>query len=364
VILSGGGTGGHIFPAVAIANEIKKLAPQVEILFVGALGRMEMEKVPAAGYKIIGIPIAGLQRKLTLSNFKLPFLLLKSFFQTKKIISDFHPDVVVGTGGYASAPLIRVAAGKGIPAIIHEGNSYAGITNKLLAKKVSKICVAYEGMEKFFPKEKIIITGNPIRQDIKDLESRKEEACAFFKIDPSRKTIVIIGGSLGAKTINEAIGAGLEELAKNNIQLIWQTGKTYIEKARQQVSAFNEKNIYAFDFIQRMDLAYAAADVVISRAGASSISELCVTGKSCILVPSPNVAEDHQTKNAMALVNKNAALLVKDEDASKVLINKAVVLLNDQNTLANLKLNIKKMAFTDSANVIAREVLKLANYKE
>jgi UDP-N-acetylglucosamine--N-acetylmuramyl-(pentapeptide) pyrophosphoryl-undecaprenol N-acetylglucosamine transferase len=294
----------------------------------------------------------------------LPFLLLRSFFKTRKIISEFKPDVVVGTGGYASGPILRTATSKGIPTLIQEQNSYAGITNRILSKKVNRICVAYEGMENFFPKEKVVITGNPIRQDINDLESKKKEACNFFEVDPSRKTIVVIGGSLGARTINEAIGAGLEELAKNNIQLIWQTGKTYIEKARQQASGFSGKNIYAFDFIQRMDLAYAAADVVISRAGASSISELCVTGKPCILVPSPNVAEDHQTKNAMALVKKNAALLVKDEDASKVLINKAVVLLNDQNSLTDLKLNIKKMAFTDSANVIAREVLKLANYTE
>jgi UDP-N-acetylglucosamine--N-acetylmuramyl-(pentapeptide) pyrophosphoryl-undecaprenol N-acetylglucosamine transferase len=364
VILSGGGTGGHIFPAVAIANEIKKLVPQAEILFVGALGRMEMEKVPAAGYKIIGIPIAGLQRKLTLSNFKLPLLLLRSFFQTRKIISEFKPQVVVGTGGYASGPILRTAAGKGIPTLIQEQNSYAGITNRILSKKVNRICVAYEGMENFFPKEKILLTGNPVRQDISGPEDKRNEALKFFNLDPNKKTILVIGGSLGARTINEAMVAGLDELDKNKIQLIWQTGKSFFEKAREAARKFSADSIYAFDFISRMDLAYAAADIVISRAGASSVSELCNTGKPCILVPSPNVAEDHQTKNAMALVKKNAALLVKDEDASKVLINKAVVLLNDHNTLADLKQNIRKMAFTDSANVIAREVLKLANYTE
>jgi UDP-N-acetylglucosamine--N-acetylmuramyl-(pentapeptide) pyrophosphoryl-undecaprenol N-acetylglucosamine transferase len=364
VILSGGGTGGHIFPAVAIANEIKKLVPHAEILFVGALGRMEMEKVPAAGYKIIGIPIAGLQRKLTLSNFKLPFLLLRSFFQTRKIINEFKPDVVVGTGGYASGPILRTATAKGIPTLIQEQNSYAGITNRILSKKVNRICVAYEGMENFFPKEKILLTGNPVRQDISVSEDKRNEASKFFKLYSDRKTILVIGGSLGARTINEAIIVGLEELAKNNVQLIWQTGKGFFERAKEATKKLEANNIYAFDFISRMDLAYAAVDVVISRAGASSVSELCNTGKACILVPSPNVAEDHQTKNAMALVKKNAALLVKDEDASKVLIDKAVILLNDHNTLANLKLNIKKMAFTDSANVIAREVLKLANYTE
>ena len=268
VILSGGGTGGHIFPAVAIANELKKLVPHIEILFVGALGKMEMEKVPASGYKIIGVPIAGLQRKLTLSNLKLPFLILRSLLKTRKIVRDFKPDVVIGTGGYASGPLLRAATSKGIPALLQEQNSYAGITNKILSKKASKICVAYEGMEKFFPKEKIILTGNPVRQDLKDVNGKYEEAIKFFKLDASKKTVLVVGGSLGAKAINEAVGAGLNDFVKNNIQLYWQTGKTYYETAKKQVAGFENQNIQAVDFISRMDLAYAFADVVVSRAGA------------------------------------------------------------------------------------------------
>lgn len=362
VILSGGGTGGHIFPAVAIANEIKKLVPHADILFVGALGKMEMEKVPAAGYKIIGVPIAGLQRKFTLSNFKLPFLIIQSLLKTRKIIKDFQPDVVVGTGGYASGPLLKAATGKGIPALLQEQNSYAGITNKILSKKASKICVAYEGMEKFFPKEKILLTGNPVRQDIKDVKKNRAEAQQFFKLDPNKKTILVIGGSLGARTINESMGAGLQQLVDNNIQLIWQTGKGYFEKAKEQVSKYDDKNIYAFDFIGRMDLAYAAADIVISRAGASSVSELCNIGMPCILVPSPNVAEDHQTKNAMALVHKDAAILVSDAEAREKLVPEATELIINSIQQVTLSNNISKMAFYDSANVIAKEVLKLAKY--
>lgn len=362
VILSGGGTGGHIFPAVAIANEIKKLVPHADILFVGALGKMEMEKVPAAGYKIIGVPIAGLQRKFTLSNFKLPFLIIQSLLKTRKIIKDFQPDVVVGTGGYASGPLLKAATSKGVPALLQEQNSYAGITNKILSKKASKICVAYEGMEKFFPKEKILLTGNPVRQDIKDVKQHRAEAQQFFKLDPNKKTILVIGGSLGARTINESISAGLQQLADNNIQLIWQTGKGYFETAKQQILKYEEKNIYAFDFIGRMDLAYAAADIVISRAGASSVSELCNIGMPCILVPSPNVAEDHQTKNAMALVHKDAAILVTDAEAREKLVPEAIELIINSIQQVTLSNNISKMAFHDSANVIAREVLKLAKY--
>lgn len=363
MILSGGGTGGHIFPAVAIANEIKKLVPDAEILFVGALGKMEMEKVPASGYKIIGVPIAGLQRKLTLSNLKLPFLIIKSIFKTRKVIKNFEPDVVVGTGGYASAPLLTAATGMGIPALIQEQNSFAGITNKILSKKVQKICVAYEGMEQFFPKEKIILTGNPVRQDIKEVKQKRDEALAYFKLDGSKKTILVIGGSLGAKTINMAMGEGLKSLSNHGIQLIWQTGKSYYETAKQQVGSFQDQNILAFDFISRMDLAYAAADIVISRAGASSVSELCNIGMPSILVPSPNVAEDHQTKNAMALVNKDAAILVKDSEAEKDLIPAVLNLLSDQKKQKELSLHISKMAFHHSANVIANEVLKLAKYQ-
>lgn len=371
IILSGGGTGGHIFPAVSIANEIKKLVPTAEILFVGALGKMEMEKVPAAGYKIIGVPIAGFQRKFNWSNFKLPFLIIKSLLATRKIINDFKPDVVVGTGGFASGPVLKAASAKGIPTLLQEQNSYAGITNKILSKKASKICVAYEGMEKFFPKEKIILTGNPTRQDLvfdlTDTEalevpfSKKEEGYTYFKLDKTKKTILVIGGSLGARTINEAIGKGLQELANNNIQLVWQTGKGYFETAKQQAASFNDKHIYAHEFISRMDLAYAIADIVISRAGASSVSELCNLAKACILVPSPNVAEDHQTKNAMALVNKNAAILVKDSQASSLLINQAVDLLNNENKQLELKQQIKTLAFPNATSDIANEVLKLVS---
>ncbi|MGZ5273989.1 MAG: undecaprenyldiphospho-muramoylpentapeptide beta-N-acetylglucosaminyltransferase [Kaistella sp.] len=362
VILSGGGTGGHIFPAVSIANEIKKLVPQADILFVGALGKMEMEKVPNAGYKIIGVPIAGLQRSFSLSNLKLPFLILMSLYRTRKIIKDFQPDVVVGTGGYASGPLLKAAVHFDVPALLQEQNSYAGITNKLLAKKASKICVAYEGMEKFFPKEKILLTGNPVRQDLKNVRHLREEALDFFKLSPNKKVILVIGGSLGAKTINLAVGVGLQKLVENNIQLIWQTGKGYYATAKQQTELHAGDHLYAMEFISRMDLAYAAADIVISRAGASSVSELCNIGMPCILVPSPNVAEDHQTKNAMALVNKQAAILVRDDEAQSTLIHTAISLINNPEQQVTLTNNISSMAFQDSANVIALEVLKLANY--
>ncbi len=363
IILSGGGTGGHIFPAVAIANEIKKIVPSVQILFVGALGKMEMDKVPAAGYKIIGIPIAGLQRKFTFQNFKLPFLIIKSLLKTKKIINEFQPNVVVGTGGYASGPLLKAATNKGIPALIQEQNSYAGITNKILSKKVNKICVAYEGMEKFFPSEKLILTGNPVRQDVIDITNKKDEGLSYFKLNETKKIILVIGGSLGAKAINEAIGNGLNEFVKNDIQLVWQTGKIYFDTAKKQTVDFESKNIKATDFISRMDLAYAVADVVISRAGAGAISELCIVEKPSILVPLPSAAEDHQTKNALALVNKQAAILVKDIEANQLLIKEAIALINNETKQQQLKQNIKQLAFLNSANIIAKEVLKLANYK-
>lgn len=362
IIFSGGGTGGHIFPAVAIANEVKKLVPDAEILFVGALGKMEMEKVPAAGYKIIGIPIAGFQRKFTFSNFKLPFLIIKSLLITKKIIKEFKPDVVVGTGGYASGPLLKAATANNIPSLIQEQNSYAGITNKLLSKKVSKICVAYEGMDKFFPKEKLLLTGNPVRQDIKNVDEKRNESFSYFKLDSSKKTILVVGGSLGAKAINEAIGLGLDYFADNNIQLLWQTGKIYFETAKKQSEKFQNKNITVVDFISRMDLAYALADVVISRAGAGAISELCIVQKPCILIPLPTAAEDHQTKNAMALVNKGAAILIKDTVADKTLVDSAIQLIKNIDEQEKLKLNIKQLAFSNSANLIAKEVLKLAGY--
>jgi UDP-N-acetylglucosamine--N-acetylmuramyl-(pentapeptide) pyrophosphoryl-undecaprenol N-acetylglucosamine transferase len=361
--LSGGGTGGHIFPAVSIANEIRSIVPDVEILFVGALGKMEMEKVPAAGYKIIGLPIAGIQRKFTLANLKFPFLLLKSILKARSIVKDFKPNVVVGTGGYASGPLLRAATSMGIPALIQEQNSYAGVTNKWLSKKASKICVAYEGMEQFFPKEKIILTGNPVRQDIKDIDQKRSEGQKFFNLDPNKKTLLVVGGSLGAKGINEALGAGLKELADNNIQLIWQTGKPYFETAKQHVAPFKEKNIDAVDFISRMDLGYAVADCVISRAGAGAVSELCIVKKPVILVPLLTAAEDHQTKNAMSLVNKQAAILVRDNEAKEKLVKEAIALMKDSGKQLQLQKNIGELALLNSANLIAKEVLKLANYK-
>ena len=363
IILSGGGTGGHIFPAVAIANQIKKQVPDADILFVGAQGRMEMEKVPAAGYKIIGLWISGLQRKLTLANLSFPFKVISSVLKARKILNDFKPHVVIGTGGYASGPMLRAASSKGIPTLIQEQNSYAGITNKILSKKVNKICVAYEGMEKFFPAEKIILTGNPVRQDIQNIEAKKEEALKFFNLYRAKKTILVIGGSLGARTINEAVGSNLKLLADNNIQLVWQTGKTYITTAKQQAADYAKNNIYAFDFITRMDLAYAVADVVISRAGASSVSELAIVNKPCILVPSPNVAEDHQTKNAMALVNKGAAVFVKDTEAKNKLVAETVDLMKNEARQNELKQNIAKLALPNAAEIITKEVLKLANYK-
>lgn len=362
VILSGGGTGGHIFPAVSIANEIKKLVPEAEILFVGALGKMEMEKVPAAGYKIIGLPIAGIQRKLTLANLKFPFLLIQSILKARSIVKEFKPDVVVGTGGYASGPLLRAATSMDVPALIQEQNSYAGVTNKWLAKKAAKICVAYEGMEKFFPKEKIMLTGNPVRQDIKDVSHLREEGQKFFGLNSAQKTLLVIGGSLGAKGINEGIGEGLQVLADNNIQLIWQTGKVYFEKAKQQASPFQSKNIKAVDFISRMDLAYAIADAVVSRAGAGAVSELCIVKKASILVPLPTAAEDHQTQNAMALVNKKAAILVKDTECKEKLVKEAVALINNESLKKELENNMAPLAYHNSANVIAKEVLKLAKY--
>ncbi|MBN8702414.1 MAG: undecaprenyldiphospho-muramoylpentapeptide beta-N-acetylglucosaminyltransferase [Bacteroidetes bacterium] len=361
VIISGGGTGGHIFPAVAIANQLKLVHSNVDILFVGAEGRMEMEKVPTAGYKIIGLWISGLQRKLTLDNLSFPFKVISSLWKARKIIADFKPDVVIGTGGYASGPMLRAASKKGIPTLIQEQNSYPGITNKILAKTVNKICVAYEDMERFFPKEKIKLTGNPIRQDITAIEDKKKEGIQFFNLQESKKTILVIGGSLGARTINESIARGLSVIEKEGFQLVWQTGKTFISKAKETIATNDSSNCHAFDFIGRMDLAYAVADVIISRAGASSISELCVVGKPIILVPSPNVAEDHQTKNAKTLVDKNAAVLVKDADASTVLVNRVVELCKNEQLQSELKGNIRKMALPQATKIIVEEVLQLVN---
>ena len=359
IIISGGGTGGHIFPAISIANAIKEIEPETNILFVGALGKIEMEKVPAAGYEIIGLPVAGLQRRLTVKNVSFIFKLISSLRKSRKIIKDFKPDVVVGVGGYASGPVLRIANMKGIPTLIQEQNSYAGITNKLLAKKAHKICVAYEGMEKYFPKEKILLTGNPVRQDLLDKIGSRDEAIKYFDLDQNKKTILVIGGSLGARTINQSIIGDLEKIGQSDFQLLWQTGKYYYEDAKNVSNGFGFKNVKVKDFIIRMDMAYAAADIIISRAGAGTISELCLVGKPVILVPSPNVAEDHQTKNAMALVNKDAAIMVCDAEARERLINEAIELISKKEKIESLSKNIKGMALRDSAKIIAQEVLNM-----
>lgn len=361
VIISGGGTGGHIFPAVSIANAIRAKHPEAKILFVGAQGRMEMQRVPAAGYEIKGLPICGFDRKHLLKNIVVLFKILKSQHMAKKIIKNFKPMVAVGVGGYASGPTLNVCASRGIPCLIQEQNSYAGVTNKLLAKKASKICVAYEGMERFFPADKIVLTGNPVRQNVLEVSITKAEALAKLGLDPAKKTILLVGGSLGARTINESVKQHLDLVRDSGVQFIWQTGKYYNAEMQAAVKAYGSlPNLIVTDFISDMGAAYKAADLVISRAGASSISEFCLIGKPVILVPSPNVAEDHQTKNAMALVNRDAAVYVKDADAPKVLLKEAVELVNDDAKLSSLSTNIKKLGKKDSADVIADEVVKLA----
>jgi UDP-N-acetylglucosamine--N-acetylmuramyl-(pentapeptide) pyrophosphoryl-undecaprenol N-acetylglucosamine transferase len=359
IIISGGGTGGHIFPAISIANALREIDPGIEILFVGASDRMEMERVPAAGYKIIGLPISGFQRRLTLKNITFFMKLFRSLRKASSIIKDFKPHVAVGVGGYASGALLYMAAKRKVPALIQEQNSYPGITNKLLKDKAEKICVAYTGMERFFPAKKIILTGNPVRQDILQLAGKREEAHEYFKLKKDKKILLILGGSLGARTINQSLMKGLTALKDQDIEVVWQTGKFYINEVKAALKAVPADNVHAMDFISRMDLAYAAADVIISRAGAGTISELCLVGKACILVPSPNVAEDHQTKNALALVEKDAAILVRDKDAESDLIPEALELMNDQKKQKELSENIKKMALKDSAKIIANEVLKL-----
>jgi UDP-N-acetylglucosamine--N-acetylmuramyl-(pentapeptide) pyrophosphoryl-undecaprenol N-acetylglucosamine transferase len=366
IIISGGGTGGHIFPAISIANAIKELRPDTDILFVGAEGRMEMHRVPAAGYTIKGLPVAGFDRKNLLKNIPVLIKLFKSQRLARKIVKDFRPHAAVGVGGYASGPTLKVAGAMGIPTLLQEQNSYAGVTNKLLAKQAKKICVAYEGMERFFDKEKIILTGNPVRQGLRTHSITREEAIKTFGLNPEKKTILILGGSLGARTINQCLMENLDSIKQSDVQFIWQTGKIYIEEARTAVSKAGKlPMLHVTDFISDMATAYSAADLVISRAGAGSISEFCLLEKPVILVPSPNVAEDHQTKNALALVNKNAALYVKDTEAKEQLIGKAIETVNQSELLNNLSKNIAKLAFTDSANVIAKEVIKLAKeYKE
>lgn len=366
VIVSGGGTGGHIFPAISIANAIKAQHPEAKILFVGAEGRMEMKRVPAAGYPIKALPICGFDRKHLLKNIAVLFKIWKSRRMAKSIIRDFKPMVAVGVGGYASGPTLNMAAAMGIPTLIQEQNSYAGVTNKLLAKGADKICVAYEGMERFFPKEKIIMTGNPVRQGLLSNTRSRAEALAAFGLQTDRKTVLLIGGSLGARTLNESVLTHLDEIASFGIQFIWQTGGYYFEQIQNVLKEKGKpSNLFVTDFISSMEDAYAAADLVISRAGASSISELCLLGKPAILVPSPNVAEDHQTKNALALVNKNAALYVKDAEAKEKLIKLAIDTVKEEKVLSDLSLHIKGMAFLNSADKIAEEVYKLAKaYRE
>lgn len=367
VIVSGGGTGGHIFPAVSIANAIKKQHPEAEILFVGANGRMEMQRVPAAGYKIVGLPVRGLVRPLwNLRNIGVMKDFLKSKQMVKKVIRKFKPQVAVGVGGYASAPTLNAAYSMGIPCLIQEQNSYAGVTNKSLAKKARKVCVAYSGMERFFPADKIIMTGNPVRQNLLDNKISPEEAKASFGLDPNKRTVLIIGGSLGAKTVNESVLDHLDDIRSSQVQFIWQTGKYYSASISDELKKVEPvPNMKVMDFISSMDNAYAAADLVVSRAGASSISELCLLGKPCILIPSPNVAEDHQTKNAMALSTKDAAIFIADKDARKRLVEIALKVVTNKQKLASLSENVKKLAFKNSADVIAEEVYKLAvEYRE
>jgi len=359
IIISGGGTGGHIFPAISIANAIMELEKNAEILFVGATGKIEMEKVPAAGYKIIGLPVTGFPRKLSFRQFSFFLKLINSLIKSGKIIKSFKPDVVVGVGGYASGPLLRIASRKGIPSLIQEQNSYAGITNRLLAKKANKICVAFDNMEKYFPANKILFTGNPVRQDLNNVITKKEEAFQYFNLDKQISVMLVLGGSLGAKTINQSLIKNISKIARNDVQVIWQTGKYYFQEARSVVDNSEAQNINVYDFITRMDLAYAAADIVISRAGAGTISELCLVKKPAILVPSPNVAEDHQTKNALALVSKKAALVIKDKEAINKLIDLALDLVKNNPEKSSLSENIARLAKKDSAKIIAEEILNL-----
>lgn len=354
-IISGGGTGGHIYPAVAIANELKSRFPEAEFLFVGAKDKMEMQKVPQAGYAIKGLWISGIQRKLTLDNAMFPFKLLSSMWNSFRIIKSFKPDVVIGTGGFASGAVLKVASMLGIPTVIQEQNSYPGITNKLLAKKANKICVAYENLERFFPKDKMILTGNPVRQDLIN-EASKSEAIAYFKLDANKKTLLVLGGSLGARRINQLIEKELDFLLSQNIQIIWQCGKLYLN----DYSKYNEKeNVQVVAFIDRMDLVYAAADIVISRSGASSVSELCIVGKPTIFIPSPNVAEDHQTKNAKAISDKNGAILIKESELDAQFETVFSDLISNESKQAELSQNIKKLAKLNATKDIVEEIIKL-----
>ena len=363
--MSGGGTGGHIFPALSIAGEVSRRHPDWGILFVGAEGRMEMEKVPAAGYKIIGLPVSGFDRKRLWRNVGVGIKLLKSLSKARAILKEFKPDIAIGVGGYASGPMLKAAQKQGIPTLLQEQNSYAGVTNKLLAAKAECICVAYEGMERFFPKEKIVLTGNPVRRNLLQCGATPEQARQAMGVDPSKKTILIIGGSLGARTVNNAIIAGLKQIGDAyGIQVIWQTGKLYDQQCREALEASGVKNVVQMPFITNMDMAYKAADLVVSRAGASSISELQLLGKPAILVPSPNVAEDHQTKNAQALVSRDAAIMVTDADAVNTLVGTMLDTANDSDLLASLGRNVEQMALRDAAEHIVDEVERIINDKK
>jgi UDP-N-acetylglucosamine--N-acetylmuramyl-(pentapeptide) pyrophosphoryl-undecaprenol N-acetylglucosamine transferase len=355
-ILSGGGTGGHIYPAIAIANELKSRYPDAEFLFVGAKDKMEMQKVPQAGYQIIGLWIAGLQRKLTMDNAIFPVKLMSSLIKSRAIIKQFNPNVVIGTGGFASGPLLQMANRAGIPTLIQEQNSYPGITNKLLSKKAKSICVAYENLERFFPKDKIQLTGNPVRQDLIDIDDKRIDGIAYFKLNPSKKTLLVLGGSLGSRRINQLVAKELDFFASQNIQVIWQCGKFYIEEYEH----FNEKeNVQVLAFIDKMDMAYAAADFVISRAGASSVSELCIVGKPVIFIPSPNVAEDHQTKNAKAIVDKNGAILLKETELETKFEMVFSELISNENQQSALSHNIKQLAKPNATKDIVDTIIKL-----
>lgn len=363
LIISGGGTGGHVFPAIAIADEVKRRIPDAEILFVGAKGKMEMERVPQAGYRIEGLWISGIQRSLTMKNLAFPIKLLSSMAKARSILRMFKPDVAVGVGGYASGPLLKVATSKNIPSLIQEQNSFPGITNRLLGKKVDTICVSYEGMDRWFPKEKIVMTGNPVREAVVNLTGKKQEACEYFGLDADKPTLLVVGGSLGARTINQSIAKNLELFKNSDFQLIWQTGKLYAEQAAEEVNESKAEGVIPKKFIDRMDLAYAMADAVVSRAGAMSVSEICLTRMPAILVPSPNVAEDHQTKNAKALVDNQAAILVRDVEAHEILGIEIKKLLNDKDLRSKLSENAGKMAHEKAAEKIAEEVIKLARGK-
>lgn len=360
VLVSGGGTGGHIFPALSIANEVRRRHPQANILFVGAEGRMEMEKVPAAGYKIIGLPVSGFDRKRPWRNIKVLARLLKSMNMARGILKDFKPDIAIGVGGYASGPMLKEAQKQGIPTLLQEQNSFAGVTNKLLAAKADCICVAYEGMERFFPQDKIVLTGNPVRRNLLECGASPEQARQAMGVDPAKQTILIIGGSLGARTINNAIIGGLKKIGDAyGVQVIWQTGKIYDQQCREALLASGVKNVVQMPFISNMDMAYRAADLVVSRAGASSISELQLLGKAAVLVPSPNVAEDHQTKNAMALVNRQAAIMVTDADAADNLVDTMLDTVTDADAIMALGKNVEQMALRDAAEHIVDEVEKI-----